>query len=79
MRIKRFLSEKRGDTIFVIFDTYTKTVISATDNVDKLLEIINNATKDNFNMTSLSTMITKGKDDFGKGENKVDVFKTIML
>jgi hypothetical protein len=80
MKLSNFLTEaKRGDRIYVIFDVSTTSVISATDNVNKLLEIVNRATKDNFNMTSLARMETRGQDDFGKGSNKVIVFKTVML
>ena len=79
MKLTKFLLEKRGERIYVIFDVSTNSVISATNNIDKLLEIINRATKDNFNMTSLARMETRGKDDFGSGSNKVIVFKTIML
>ncbi len=79
MKISKYLTEKRGDTIYVLYDEHTKRVISATDNIDKLLEIINRATGGQQNKESLARLLTRGKDDFGKGNNKVVVFKTIMM
>lgn len=80
MKLDKYLTEAgRGERIYVIYDNSSKRVISTTKSPEKLIEIINNATKGNYTNSDLSNVESKGEDYFGSGGNKVTVFKTIVL
>jgi len=80
MKLKDFLVEaKRGARIYVRYDVASKRVISTTQTPEKLVDIINRATKGDYTNSDLYNVESKGDDYFGSGSNKITVFKTVIL
>jgi hypothetical protein len=77
--IEKYLSEKRGQWVYVVVDGLSHDVISVTDNINKLQEIVSNATGQHWGIESLNKVQISGRDYFGKGKEKVNVFKTMMI